>query len=155
MTRWVRRVALTAAVATGVVAGATLLKFEPEPVRVVLLTVLALAGAWAVAAAQSRDAVIWYAAPTHPPVTRGRDRTTQTHLRHLEDHQASRHPDPVVRDTIAALADRMLQLRHDVRLHSERGRELLGPTVCQVVDGPVVRLSPRHIDTCLRTIEEL
>lgn len=153
--RWAVRLALALALGAGVVVGTSALDLEPEPVRVVLLVVLATLGAGVLLDATPRAAVAWYPASTHPPLTRGRDGTTASHLRHLENHQATRHPDGALRDRLRDVADGVLQVRHGVRADSDRGRALLGPELCEVLEGRVVRLSPRRIDQVLRMIEEL
>ncbi|MDO9456153.1 hypothetical protein [Nocardioides sp.] len=150
-----RGVVLGALACAVVVGTAAALGLEPEPVRVVLLVLLVVAGARLLVESVSRVAVLWYPVPVHPPVGEGRDQVTQSHLRLLENHQTSRRPDAAVRDRLAVLADQVLTVRHGVHAHSERGRELLGAELVEVLHGPVVRLNPRRIDRVLRQIEEL
>ena len=153
--RWLRRAGVAAVVAVLTYVTARLLELDPEPVRVVLLALLLVAGVGLVGDALPRTSQPWYDAPTHPPLHRGRDQLTQTYVRLLEDHQASRHPDPAVRDRLAMLADQVLVARHGVHVHTERARELLGPEATAVLQGPVVRLGPRRLERLMQQIEEL
>lgn len=153
--RTVRRLVVGAVVALAAFVVTAVAGLEPDGVRVALLGVLLATGLGLVLDAVPRSGVLWYPVPTHPPLNRGSDQVTQTHLRRLEDHQLSRHPDAVVRDRLAVLADQVLQVRHAVGARSEEGRTRLGPDLDEVLHGPVVRLNPRRIDQVLRQIEEL
>ena len=155
MSRWVRRGAVALAVGAGVLLGASVLGYEPDPLRVLLLCVVVVASAAVLIDAVPRSTVVWYPVPTHPSITRGRDSATQAHLRHLENHQATRHPDDTLQRRLLALTDRVLRVRHGVGVDSTEGRALLGPDLREVLEGRVVRLSPRRIDQVLRHIEEL
>ncbi len=100
----------------------------------------------------------WYPPKSTDPLTRGRDGATFADLRLLESHQTARHPDDHLRRRLAVLADRALLTKHGVGIVSDEGRALLGPGVAGLLDDTdarVRRLSPRDIDLCLRTIEEL
>lgn len=153
--RWVRRLVASALAATLIVVVADALEYDPEPVRVALLCLVLVAGLGLLLDGLPGGDPDWYPAPTHPPVHAGRDTLTQSHVRLLEDHQRSRHPDALLRERLLVLAERALLARHGVGARSERGRELLGPELVEVLHGPVVRLHPRRIDTLLRQIEDL
>ncbi len=153
--RWVRRLVASALAAALVVVVANALDYDPEPVRVVLLCLVLAAGVGLLLDGLPGREPEWYPTPTHPPVHAGRDALTQAHVRLLEDHQRSRHPDALLRERLTALAEVALLARHGVGVHSERGRALLGPELVEVVHGPVVRLPPRRIDRLLRQIEDL
>lgn len=153
--RLLRRLLVAAALAVVTVSAAALFELDPEPVRVALLVLLAVATAGLLVDALPRTLVLWYPVPTHPPVTEGRDQVTQSHLRLLEDHQLSRHPDAALRDRLTTLTEQVLFVRHGVHLHSEPGRALLGPELLEALQGPVVRINPRRIAHLLTLIEEL
>ncbi|WP_148613972.1 hypothetical protein [Nocardioides rubriscoriae] len=153
--RWIRRLVAAAVVAGVAVVVTGALDYDPEPVRLVLLVLLLVAGTGLLLDGLPRTGVTWYPTPLHPPVNAGRDEVTQAHVRLLEDHQRARHPDALLRERLTALADQVLTVRHGVPSHSERGRALLGADVVAVLHGPVARLGPRRIDQVLRRIEEL
>ncbi|CAN5385383.1 hypothetical protein BH09ACT12_BH09ACT12_23750 [soil metagenome] len=157
---WISRRArhrMAAAVAAGVVVyvAAALLQFEPELVAVLLITALALAVVALLRESVNPFAPQWYPSAGSDPRTRGRDDATFADLRLLESHQTARHPDHHLQRRLGVLADRSLRATHGVGLASDEGRAHLGTQVAELLDGPVRRLSPRDIDLCLRTIEEL
>lgn len=153
--RLLRRLVAAVLVAAVTLVATTQLDLEPEPVRVVLLCLLVVAVAGLAVDGLPRSVVIWYPVPTHPPISEGRDEATQSHLRSLENHQLSRHPDAALRDRLAVLAEQVLFVRHGVHVHTEQGRELLGPELVALLQGPVVRLNPRRAAQVLTLIEEL
>jgi hypothetical protein len=153
---WARRVAIGLAVGVGVVLVAAVLDEDPEPVRVLLLSVVVVLVVGVLSDSLTRSTARWYPESSHHlTVTRGRDPVTQAHLRVLENHQSTRHPDELLQQRLRMLADRVLQNRYGVAADSPRGRELMGPDLDEVVHGRVVRLSPRRTDHLLRQIEEL
>lgn len=152
---WLRRLLVAAAVVATTLAVGSFTGLEPEPLRVLLLGLLLVAGVGLVAEGLPRSTVLWNPAPTRPPVAQGRDPLTQAHLHALEDHQRSRRPDAALRDRLARLADEVLRTRHGVTATSPEGRALLGPDLDAVLHGPVVRLTTRRTSEVLRQIEEL
>ncbi|WP_134764524.1 hypothetical protein [Nocardioides sp. 1609] len=153
--RWTRRAWFVLGAVAVVLVSAQALGFEPHPLRVALLGVVLGAGAGLLLDAFPHSTLVWATRPQAVTVPRDRDAVTQAHLRRLENHQSARTPDAAVRDRLRDVADRVLRARHDVRVDSQAGRALLGPDLCAVLDGPVVRMKPRRIDEVLRMIEEL
>ena len=156
-----RRTAVAVAVGAGAYLSTWLLDLEPDPIAVLLVTALGFG-----ALALLRESVTPYRSQWYPPVgadplTRGRDGATFADLRLLESHQTARHPDGHLRRRHGLLADRALLGTQGVGLDSDEGRARLGPEVAHLLgdaDDPAGRgrrLSPRDIDLCLRTIEEL
>lgn len=153
-----RRTTVVVSVGVGCYVATRLLNLDPDPVAVLLVTALVFGGV-----ALLRESVTPFGSEWHPrvgadPLTRGRDGATFADLRLLESHQTARHPDGHLRRRLALLADRALRASHGVGLDSLEGRAQLGPQVTDLLDDTEShgrRLSPRDIDLCLRTIEEL
>ncbi|WP_340537567.1 hypothetical protein [Nocardioides sp. GXZ039] len=152
---WRRRALLIAAAAVVVPVGCALMKFDPDPVPVVLVTLLVGIGGFVVLDAVRQVPAVWTPLPPAVSGAEGADARTQNYLRHLENHLSARTPDRGLRDRIRRLADGTLQARHGVRLDSEAGRALIGEQWCAATEGPVERMRPREIDRLIRTIEEL
>lgn len=153
-----RRTAGVLALGTGIYLGTAVLQFEPDLVAVLLVTCLAFAGVSLVTESVTTFGSEWYPPALHDPLTRGRDSATFADLRLLESHQTARHPDGHLRRRLGELADRALRATQGVGLDSDEGRARLGPQVAGLLEGTdrrERRLSPRDIDLCLRTIEEL
>lgn len=149
-----RRTASVLAVGAGVWLGTALLSLDPDPVAILLVTALAVAGFALLAESVTGLRTEWVPRTVDDPFTRGRDGATFADLRLLESHQSARRPDEHLRRRLGVLADRALRATHGVGLDSDEGRARLGKKVTTLLtrDG---RLSPRDIDLCLRTIEEL
>lgn len=150
-----RRVAAAVVIGLATYVAAVLLQLEPDLVLVLLLTALVLAAFSMLSESVDPVTTAWYPTTTNDPLTRGRDGATFADLRLLESHQSARHPDHHLRRRLGELADRALRSTLGVGLDSDEGRARLGPEVAGLLAGPDRRLSPRDIDLCLRTIEEL
>ena len=152
---WLRRLAVAAAVAVTTLVVGSVAGLDPEPLRVLLLALLLVTGVGLVIEALPRSEATWYPPPARAPLGQGRDLLTAAHLRSLEDHQRSRHPDAALRERLGRLTDQVLRTRHGVAVDSPEGRALLGPDLDAVLHGPVVRLTTRRATEVLRQIEEL
>ncbi|MDE0778055.1 hypothetical protein [Nocardioides sp.] len=153
--RAVRRTAGVLAVGVGVWIATTILSLDPDPVAILLVTALAVGGFTLVEESVTGLRLEWVPRVSDDPLTRGRDSATFADLRLLESHQTARHPDDHLQRRLTVLADRALRAAHGVGLDSPEGRAHLGERVTGLLDGGARRLSPRDIDLCLRTIEEL
>ncbi len=153
--RWVLRILGVLAVGLGLYAVAARFDLEPDPVVIVLATGLVVA-AWSLLVESITPySPQWFPTVRKDPFTRGRDSATFADLRLLESHQTARDPEPHLHRRLGDLADRALRATHGVGLDSDEGRTRLGPVVTGLLDSGGRRLSPRDIDLCLRTIEEL
>lgn len=152
---WAQRGGASALLVLVLLAAATVLDFEPDPVQVALIAVLAVAvGSLLVDATPDRPPA-WRAAEPEPVRPPGQDARTTSYLRVLEAHRTAREPGPAVRDRLATLAEQALRARHGLGRDDPAARHLLGTDLLAVIDGPVRRLSHREIDRCLRRIEDL
>jgi len=151
----VRRTASVVAVGVGVWAATAILSLDPDPIAILLVTALAVGGFALVEESVTGLRLEWTPRATSDPLTRGRDSATFADLRLLESHQTARQPDDHLQRRLWVLADRALRAAHGVGLDSVEGRAHLGEKVTGLLDGGARRLSPRDIDLCLRTIEEL
>ena len=144
-------------VGAGLYGGTRLLDFDPDPIAVLLATALVFGVLSLLTQSVNPFASQWYPPQSADPLTRGRDGATFADLRLLESHQTARHPDDHLRHRLAMLADRALLGKHGVGIGTDEGRGLLGPDVAGLLADTdrVRRISPRDIDLCLRTIEEL
>lgn len=153
-----RRAAAVLVTGLAVYGVTAVLQLEPDLVAVLLVTALLAAGFTLLLEGVDAFAPQWYPPAGADPLTRGRDGATFADLRLLESHQTARHPDDHLRRRLALLADRSLRASHGVALGSDEARAHLGPAVAALLDEAPSRgrrLSPRDIDLCLRTIEEL
>ena len=138
-----------------------LLRFEPDPVRVLLIVALVAAVSRLLDAALSAEEPtvrLWAIDVEDAVRPAGQDARLSFLVRVLSQHQVARHPDGHVAECLTELADRRLQQRHGVRREDEpeRAAELLGPDLSRVLaEAPGRRLSPAEIDRHLRRIEEL
>ena len=138
-----------------------LLRFEPDPVRVLLMVaLLAAVGHLLDAALGTEEPTVrlWAIDVDESVRPAGQDARLSFLVRVLSQHQVSRHPDGHLTACLTDLADRRLQQRHGVRREHEpeRAAELLGPDLSRVLtEAPGRRLSPAEIDRHLRRIEEL
>ncbi|MEJ7831400.1 MAG: hypothetical protein WKF79_00660 [Nocardioides sp.] len=153
--RWGWRAGFTLAIFAGLQVGGARLDFDPDPVRLFLVVALVAGLAGLLVDVIPDETPPWEFDVIHMAVTRGADQRTGFYVRLLESHLKARTPDESVRDRLADLADQTLRLRHDERLCTARGRELLGPEVVRVVDGPLRRLSVIEIERAITRIEEL
>lgn len=153
--RWWRRLA------GGVVAFAALetvlvlVRADPDAVRLALLVATCVAVLGLLLDALSDGGVRWDVEVERPSGREHRDPRLAGYLRLLEAHAAARSPDPVLRDRLATLADRVLAQRHGLGRADPGATALLGPEVLAVLTGPPRRLTPAEIDRCLTRIEEL
>ncbi len=152
---WGRRLGVAVVVTVVLFVATSLLQLDPDPLALLLVVALVVAGVGLLGDAVTGRSVLWFPGSDHRPMARGRDGVTLAHARQIENHVASRRPDGELRDRLAGLADAALQTRHGVRLASPEGAARLGPDVAALLTGPVRRLSLPTIDLCLRTIEEL
>lgn len=153
--RWWWRAGLTLVVFAGLQIGGARFDFDPDPVRLLLVVALVAGLSGLLIDVIPDQTPPWEVDVIHMTVTRGADQRTGFYVRLLESHLKARTPDESVRDRLAGLADQTLRLRHGERLATARGRELLGPDVVRVVDGPLRRLSAVEIERVITRIEEL
>jgi len=134
--RWRGRL-LTGAVVAAVGYGyAFLLRFDPQPVPYVVMSVVVLALAWLVLDTADAETPQWVSVL---PRTGDRVDEATSDLRVLTSHQQARAPSEALRDRLVALA---------------RGRDPdLGDALHAELE-PDRRLSPAEIDRILTRIEE-
>ena len=138
-----------------------LLRFEPDPVRVLLIVALVAAVGHLLGDALGTEEPtvrLWAIDVDESVRPAGQDARLSFLVRVLSQHQVARHPDGHLAECLTELADRRLQQRHGVRREQEpeRAAELLGPDLDRVLtEAPGRRLSPTEIDRHLRRIEEL
>ncbi|KRF11560.1 hypothetical protein ASG90_17730 [Nocardioides sp. Soil797] len=135
------------------------LDHDPQPVQVAMLVLLALALVWLWVDALGTSAPTPRLFTDAPPASReaGQDPLTAATVRLLELHLSSRRPNRQLQVQLAGLADQRLLHVHGVRreVEPERARELLGPDLTSIIEGPAMRLNPSRIESAVRRIEEL
>jgi hypothetical protein len=153
--RWATRVVALVALVVGLYVALELLDYEPRPLRLALLVTVCLAAAWLVVDVIGDLGPNWYV--QSPPSTSwaGQDAHLATYLRVLEGHVTAETPHTNLRDRLAALADRRLAQRHGMGRDEPAARELLGPELLAVLEGPPRRLRVAEIERLVRRIEEL
>lgn len=136
-----------------------LLGRDPEPVRVVLLVLLASALLWLVldVLSTTQPGPHLHADPGTASAGNAQDPRTAALVRMLEFHRTARAPDRHLQSQLTLLADRRLLHVHGVRreVEPDRARSLLGPDLTDVIEGPTIRLNAQRINTALRRIEEM
>lgn len=152
---WTRRALLALAVAAVLVAAASVLDFEPDPLQVALIGALGVGVLVLLADTVPESPPAWRDTTPEPVRVPGQDARTTAYLRALEAHRVAREPSPAVRDRLGVLADHALRARHGLDRRDPRAAALLGPDLLDVLDGPVRRLGHHEIDRCLRRIEDL
>lgn len=153
---WRWRVGLALGVFAGLELGGARLGFDPEPLRLLLVVALAVLLTGVLLDTLPDRRPLWEVPPPHRPlVHRGVDERTATYLRLLESSRSARHPDPALRDRLAALAELVLQVRYAEAWGSPAARSRLGEDLWRMLTGPERRLSAAELDRCLSRIEEL
>lgn len=150
--RWLVVTALLYGLVVGlfVVNGSTV-----RPAPLLLLVALATAAMALVNVALNAEGPDWEVESAAPVSEPGQDTRLAMYTRVIRGHLDSRHPDPALRDRLAALADGRLRQRRGVGLHDPTAVELLGPDAVDVLTGPVRRVSRTEIANCVKRIEEL
>jgi hypothetical protein len=154
-TRWVVRGVVLVALVAGLYLAFELFDYEPRPLPLALLVTVCLAVGWLVVDVLGDLGPGWEVPAPSASSYDGQDARLATYLRVLEGHVGSAGPDDHLRDRLAVLADRRLAQRHGLRRDEPAARELLGPDLLAVLDGPPRRLKVAEIDRHLRRIEEL
>jgi hypothetical protein len=153
--RWAVRVVALVVLVVGLHVALELLAYEPRPLHLALLVTVCLAVAWLVADVLGDLGPNWDVQGTTAWSYEGQDARIATYLRVLEGHVTSGTPDGNLRDRLAVLADRRLAQHHGLRRGDQAARELLGPDLLDVLEGPPRRLRVAEIDRHVRRIEEL
>jgi hypothetical protein len=136
-------------------------RFAPEPVRLALLVLLAVAVSGLVR--DSLDAHTgapdWSTPVPRATVPAGGDARLAAYVRLVEAHLSARTPDPELRERLAALCDQRLERRHGLDRRDPAARDavrgLLGDRMLADLVGPPRRLRPDEVDEHLRRIEAL
>lgn len=152
--RWWWRTALAVALAGGVIVGGDYAHLDPEPVRVVLLVAVGVLGLGVLLDGTVGEPAQWGEQRPRPSRSRGRDATTASYLRVVEDHLTARDPSAALRDRMARLADQALA-RRGLDRHAPEARDLLGPDLAAALGGPVQRMTRTRIERCVERIEQL
>lgn len=153
--RWWWRLGLGMALFTGLEIGFTLVKVEPDALRLGLLVALGFAVLGLVLDSLADTGPSWEIDARRPVSLQGQDPRLARHLSVLEGHVTAATPDAALRDRLATLADLVLRHRHGVGRDDPGAIELMGPELSGVVSAPPRRLSRTEIDRCLTRIEEL
>jgi hypothetical protein len=133
-----------------------LLKFEPHPGRLALMTCVCVAFAWLIGDGLVEPGPSWKV-PLQPQriFPPGADRRVGVYAGILESHRTSAEPDANLRDRLADLTDRRLLQRLGLTRSHPTAREILGEDLLAVVEGPPRRLTTNEVDRLIRRIEEL
>jgi hypothetical protein len=136
-------------------AGAS--RFEhvtPDVVRMLLLFGVGVFVIGLVVDLTTVPASDWTVVGAHNVNPAGQDTSLNRDVRMLENHLSSRDVDPVLQHRLTVLTQARLS-----ELGLSRGvagvDARLGPTLCEVLDGPPRRLSRDTLAECIRRIEEL
>jgi hypothetical protein len=152
--KWLARGGFVVLVVLVLVAVARIEHTTPLLLPMVLLVGAVVAIAGLVTDSGGADPADWTVVAPFPRVSSGQDGGLAANVRLIENHLSARHADPLLRGRLAHLADDRL-----ARLGLRRGdpgvAERLGPTLCDVLDGPPRPLRPAEIEECIRRIEEL
>ncbi len=152
--RWLGRVVFAVLVVLALVAVARIEHTTPLLLPMILLVGAVVAIAGLVTDSGGADPADWRVITPFERASSGQDGGLAANVRLLENHLSARQPDPLLRGRLAHLADDRLR-----RLGLWRGDPgvdaRLGPTLCEVLDGPLRPLRPSEIDECIRRIEEL
>jgi len=154
-----RRTTLWVAVAVGVYlmafTAARLLEFDPDPLLLAAVVALVAALAWLMVVAVRDESTPWRIEAVGAVRQPGHDARFASYVRIVESHLHAREPDGVLRDRLAGIAERTLEIRHGLTLDDPRTPGVLGPQAMAVVQGPVRRLTLPEIDAFLTRIEDL
>lgn len=151
---WSRAVVLVAATATAWWVGEQV-GLDPDPVRVLLVTSVVVAGVGLLLDTAPDPAPGWRLEAPLTMAAHHRDPRTATNLRILEHHLAVAHPDAALRDRLRELSEQVLWVRHAERPETARAYELMGTDLVRVLNGPARRLRLPEVEACVRRIEEL
>lgn len=136
-------------------AGLELAKADPDPLRLAVLVACGVAVLGLLNDALADAEPSWDVAIDVPSLRERGDPRLRHYVGLIDAHLAARNPDPALRDRLRLLTAQVLAQRYAVTLDDARGRELVGPELAAVIDGPPRRLAPAEIDRCLSQIEEL
>jgi hypothetical protein len=151
---WTRRVAGLVGVVVVLYVLLVVFDYDPHPVRLALLTTVAMAAAWLIIDLVADSTASWRV-HSDLPVTEGQlDPRLAAYLRTLEGHLTSSTPDAGLRDRLVVLADRRLAKR-GLRRSDREARDLLGPELADALEGPGRRMSIAEITRHVTRIEEL
>ncbi|MCW2798249.1 hypothetical protein [Nocardioides sp.] len=153
--RWWPRVAFAGVLFVALEVLFVQVQFEPDFLRLLLLVALGVALVGLVLDSLPDVAPLWQVRAVRPSTPPGQDHRTSLNLRIIEGHLTGRTPDAALRDRLAALAEQVLRVRHDVGRDEARAVELLGPELYRVLTEPPRRLSRAEIERCVQRIEEL
>lgn len=154
-TRWWWRLGLGVALFTGLEIGLTLVKVEPDALRLGLLVALGFAVLGLVLDSLADTGPSWEVDPRRPVSLHGQDPRLARYLSILEGHVTTASPNAALRDRLAVLADLVLRQRHGLGVHDPGAIEWMGAELSGVLRGPPRRLSRTEIDRFLTRIEEL
>ena len=139
----------------GITVVTRVVELDPNPWVLALVMGLAASFIGLMAVTLRNEAAVWAVDGTSLSSQSGHDARFAATIRLIEGHLAAREPDGILRDRLAALADRTLDLRHGFGLDDPRARDLLGSDVMAVLRGPVRRLNLTDIEATLTRIEDL
>jgi hypothetical protein len=154
---WSVRLGVLAAVVVALHVLLTIFDYDPHPVRLALLTTVAMGATWLVSDVLVDAGAAWNVY-SEQPVSEGQlDPRLAAYLRTLEGHLTSSTADAGLRDRLAALADRRLAKRGLSRggPSGAEARDLLGPDLAATLDGPPRRMTVAEITRHVTRIEEL
>jgi hypothetical protein len=152
---WWRRLAGGAAAYVGLLVLLTLIKSDPDPLRLALLVATCTAILGLVFDALDGAEPSWRVEVERPSVRDSGDPRLVRYVGLLEAHLSSRTSDHALRDRLAVLTDQVLRQRHGLDRHAPEATAVLGPELTALLTGPPRRLSRAEIDRCLTMIEEL
>ena len=151
---WTVRLGVLAVVVVGLYVLLSIFDYDPHPVRLALLTTVAMAAVWLTSDVLVDAGAAWNVY-SDQPVSEGQlDPRLATYLRTLEGHLTSSTADTALRDRLAVLADRRLAKR-GLRRGDAEARDLLGPDLSAILDGPPRRMAVSEINRHVTRIEEL
>jgi len=153
--RWWRRLAGGTAAFVALFVLFTLIKADPDPVRLALLVATCTAILGLVFDALGGAEPSWLVEVERPSVRENGDPRLVRYVGLLEAHLSSRTPDHALRDRMAVLTDQVLHQRHGLGREDPEAAAILGPELTALLTGPPRRLSRAEIDRCLTIIEEL
>ncbi len=153
--KWGRR---TAIFAVAVAVPYLLLRhfdFGPRLVPFALLVAVGFAGVLVVLDTLEDRTGEWQVGAGSTGREVGGDPRLAAYLRIVESHLTAGSPDGVLRDRLAALADRRLRQRYGVRRPSPEAAHLLGPELTEILASPARRLTVPQLNRLLDRIEDL
>ncbi len=152
---WMRRAGAGVVAFAGLEVLLVVVGADPDPVRLALLVAVGTAVFGVLVDALATPESTWAVEVERPAAQESGDPRLVRNVALLEAHLSSRAPDHTLRDRLAVLTDQVLRQRHGVRRTDAAARDLLGPELTAVLDGPPRRLSRAEIDRCLTLLEEL